>query len=922
MKEVKNQKPAAPSTVLSPAEARVLLTALTAFKQGDSSVRLPVEWSGMQGKLAETFNEVVELNERMAEELSRLRQIVGKEGKLKQRAEMGDVHGFWRDQIHCVNALIDDLVHPTSETARVIGAVAQGDLSQTMALEVDDRPLEGEFLRTAKTINKMVDQLGSFASEVTRVAREVGAEGKLGGQAKVKGLAGTWKDRCRLLLVEPDPACLATLREYLTGLESVELICASDGPRAAELLREGRLDCAIVNPDTPELRLAEVIGEMRDGNVAPPPVIAYGRRAAASVGAASVAALERIPGVHEVHSVERLLDEVVLALHLDVSRVKDEHRKVLDDIYGSTKALSGRRVLIVDDDIRNIFALSSVLEQAARSVAEESHRRASFLAEATQVMASSLDVDTILQGAAGLVVPFMADYGAIVLVNEDGSVRAQRGSCVAGWEQYLGAHRALFEAVLARCQAAVIEKGAHEMCDRLTPPPADGDAADDAPLGEIHAFPLVTRGKARGALLLALGPSERRLAGADLSLADSLAGRAAGALDNCLLYEEIQRTDRRKNEFLATLSHELRNPLAPMRAALHMLRSQSVEPERSRSLLETMDRQVAQMTRLVEDLLDISRITRGAIELRRETLDVSAEVRNAIESCQGQLEIGRHELVVNLPAEPLQVAADRVRLQQILENVILNAAKYTEPGGRIEVSAQGDASQVLIRVRDNGIGIAPDKLAQVWDLFVQVDESPDRIRKGLGIGLALVKDLVRRHGGTVEASSEGLGMGSTFTIRLPRAARQDVQSAAPAQSPGNSQAAASKRVLIVDDNVDAAETLAMMLELLGQQTRQAHEGNGALKAAVEFKPELVFMDIGLPGLSGHEIASRMRRDLGMTDTYIVALSGYGTEEDRRKSLYAGFDSHLVKPLDPSTLPSILAAADRRRDVPANAMMDP
>ena len=188
------QKAAADGAVLAAAETRALLSALTALKQGDSSVRLPVEWSGLHGKLAETFNEVVELNERMAEELSRLRQKVGKEGKLKQRADIGDVRGFWRHSIGCVNSLIDDLVHPTSETARVIGAVAQGDLSQTMALEVDDRPLEGEFLRTAKTINKMVDQLGSFASEVTRVAREVGTEGKLGGQAKVKGVAGTWKD--------------------------------------------------------------------------------------------------------------------------------------------------------------------------------------------------------------------------------------------------------------------------------------------------------------------------------------------------------------------------------------------------------------------------------------------------------------------------------------------------------------------------------------------------------------------------------------------------------------------------------------------------------------------------------------------------------------------------------------------------------
>jgi signal transduction histidine kinase/DNA-binding response OmpR family regulator len=559
-------------------------------------------------------------------------------------------------------------------------------------------------------------------------------------------------------------------------------------------------------------------------------------------------------------------------------------------------------------------------EQAARALAEESQRRATFLAEATQVMASSLDVDTILEGAAALAVPFMADYCEIVLLTEDGNVRKPHCARAPDWEQHLGGCQEAFEAMLARCGATAIEKGAHDTCDRLTMPTADGDAVDDFLAGEIHAFPLVTRGRPRGALLLALGPSGRRLAGADLSLADSLAWRAASALDNCLLYEEIQRADRRKNEFLATLSHELRNPLAPIRAAVHMLRSRSVDAERTRSLLETMDRQVAQMTRLVEDLLDISRITRGAIELRRETLDVGSEIRNAVESCLGQIEMGHHHLALTLPALPLHVVADRVRLQQILENVVLNAAKYTEPGGRIEVCAEGEGSDVVIRVRDNGIGIAPEKLLHVWDLFVQVDESPDRTRKGLGIGLALVKDLVRRHGGRVEAASEGLGKGSVFTIRLPIAEEHAVASAPPAQSAAVVPAAGSKRVLVVDDNVDAAATLSTLLELLGQETRQAHEGDGALKAAREYKPEVVFMDIGLPGLSGHEIASRMRRDLGMTDTYIVALSGYGSDEDRRKSLYAGFDSHLVKPLDPSALPGILAAAERRKDAPVTPPM--
>ena len=553
-------------------------------------------------------------------------------------------------------------------------------------------------------------------------------------------------------------------------------------------------------------------------------------------------------------------------------------------------------------------------EQAARNMAEENQRRASFLAEATQVMASSLDVDTILKGASDLVVPFLADYSAVVLTSDDGNVRARRSACVAGWDQYLGDYRQSFDGMLQQQLGRVLSQGLHAFSDRLALP-GEGDVVDEPPMGEMHAFPLVTRGKTRGALILSLGPSSRRLQGQDLSLADSLAGRAAASLDNCLLYEEIQNADRRKNEFLATLSHELRNPLAPMRAALHMLRSKPVEPEKAKTLLETMDRQVAQMTRLVEDLLDISRITRGAIELRRETLDLSAEVRNAIESCQGALEGGRHKLTVRLPeGGELKVVADRVRVQQILENLILNAVKYTEPQGHIDVTAEAELSDVVIRVRDTGIGIAPEKLSQVWELFVQVDESPERTRKGLGIGLALVKDLVKRHGGSVEAASDGLGKGSTFTVRLPRVLGPEghAQSNQPASAaPKAASDASSRRILIVDDNIDAAETLSMMLEILGQQTHKAHDGNAAIQAAADYQPDVIFMDIGLPGISGHEAASRIRKELGMSGVYMVALSGYGTEEDRRKSMYAGFDTHLVKPLDPSMLPGILSAVEKR-----------
>jgi len=695
--------------------------------------------------------------------------------------------------------------------------------------------------------------------------------------------AGPALDRSNILIVDDRLDKRVVFRTILEELDQ-NIVTASSGEEALRWLLDN--DCAVIlldvnMPGMDGLETAELIRARRKS--AHTPIIFI---------TAFADEMHTARG-YSLGAVDYILSPVVP----NILRSKVKALVQLHRLNAELKKRSDERVALVR-------------EQAARTSAEEQQRRASFLAEATQVMASSLEVDTILTGASGLVVPFLADFGAVVLVDEDGTERSRRASSVAGWDHYLGKHRASFESMLARQQQQAIETAEHAHADRLGPAP-EGDVVDDCPAGEVHAFPLVTRGKTRGALLVALGPSTRRLAGADLSLADSLAGRAAASLDNCLLYQEIQSADRRKNEFLATLSHELRNPLAPMRSALHMLRAGNVDVPKARSLLETMDRQVAQMTRLVEDLLDISRITRGVIELRREPVDVAAEVRNALESCGGPLEVGRHQLKVDLPGETMKVFADRVRLQQILENLILNAVKYTESGGRIEVRARAEGENIAISVSDNGIGIAPDKLAQVWDLFVQVDDSTERTRKGLGIGLALVRDLVKRHGGTVEAQSEGLGKGSTFIVRLPRAAANEVrETATPMELPATE--ASPRRVLVVDDNIDAAETLAMMLEILGQETRQAHDGHRAVAMAAEFQPEVVFMDIGLPGLSGHEAAARIRKDLGLTRAYMVALSGYGTDEDRRKSMYAGFDSHMVKPLDPAALPGILSAADKRR----------
>jgi signal transduction histidine kinase/DNA-binding response OmpR family regulator len=695
-------------------------------------------------------------------------------------------------------------------------------------------------------------------------------------------------DRSNILIVDDRLDKRVVFRTILEELDQV-IVTASSGEEALRWLLDN--ECAVIlldvnMPGMDGLETAELIRSRRKS--AHTPIIFI---------TAFADEMHTARG-YSLGAVDYILSPVVP----NILRSKVKALVQLHRLNAELKKRSDERVALVR-------------EQAARTMAEESQRRASFLAEAAQVMASTLDVDTILKGTAGLTVPFLADYVAIVLCDEAGATRTRHTAAVAGWDAHLGSRKAGFESLLDGEIARVVKGSERTHAERLVLPVSD-DAPDDGPEGEIHGFPLAGRGRTAGALVIALGPSGRRLAGADLGLAENLAGRAATCLENCLLYAEIQDADRRKNEFLATLSHELRNPLAPIRAALHMLRSGELDAARAAPLLETMDRQVGQMTRLVEDLLDISRITRGIIELKPEAVDISIEVKAALESCSGALQSARHQVNVRLPEVPVPVMADRVRLQQILENLILNASKYTDPGGHIEVSARAVGDEVEIRVVDDGIGIEPDKLQQVWELFVQVDDSRERTRKGLGIGLALVRDLVLRHGGRVEAASPGLGRGSTFTVHLPRApaTAASVQAAPPAAEEPRAATPAkipARKVLIVDDNVDAAETLAMMLEILGHDTRQAHDGRDAITAARDYDPDLIFMDIGLPGISGLEACEKIRNELGMRSVYLVALSGYGTEEDRRKSLAAGFDSHLVKPLDPGALPGILESGNRR-----------
>ena len=375
------------------------------------------------------------------------------------------------------------------------------------------------------------------------------------------------------------------------------------------------------------------------------------------------------------------------------------------------------------------------------------------------------------------------------------------------------------------------------------------------------------------------------------------------------LAADLSDADRRKTEFLATLAHELRNPLAPIRSGLGVMRLAGDNPAALLKVREMMERQVGHMVHLIDDLLDIARISGGKLELKRERADLKRVLVSAVETSQPLIEAARHRLQVTLPEAPLTIDADITRIAQVVANLLNNAAKYTPAGGRIALSVRQDGAMAVITVLDSGVGIPADSLKSVFDMFKQVERHMERAQGGLGIGLSLVRRLVEMHGGTVSAASAGAGQGSSFEVRLPLASGAAAAPAPRRQDAGTGQLA-GLRILVVDDNVDAALTLSMILEAGGHVTRVAHDGIAALGAAKEFLPQVAFLDIGMPGLNGYETASAMRRTPGLEGVTLVALTGWGTDSDRLRSSDAGFDHHLTKPAQLRSVQDLLASLAR------------
>jgi two-component system CheB/CheR fusion protein len=372
------------------------------------------------------------------------------------------------------------------------------------------------------------------------------------------------------------------------------------------------------------------------------------------------------------------------------------------------------------------------------------------------------------------------------------------------------------------------------------------------------------------------------------------------------LTESLREAARRKDEFLAMLAHELRNPLSPVANAVEIMRARPsrAQGERARGVVE---RQLRHMSRLIDDLLDVSRINTGKITLKRECLDLVAAIERALETAHGFIAQSEHQLEAHFPAAPVYVHADPVRVEQVITNLLHNAAKYTEAGGTIWVVLETADASARLRIRDTGIGIPPTLLGQVFDLFTQGERGLDRAQGGLGLGLTLVRNLTLLHGGSVEAFSAGIGQGSEFVVTLPLlSATAEEPTALPATPPPASfSPQPSPKVLVVDDNRDAAETLAELVELWGFEVETAHDGLSALQHASEWEPNVVFLDIGMPGLNGYEVARRLRADARFRDVTLVALTGYGQQEDFERSRAAGFDHHLVKPVDVSELEKLL-----------------
>ena len=567
----------------------------------------------------------------------------------------------------------------------------------------------------------------------------------------------------------------------------------------------------------------------------------------------------------------------------------------------------------VDHDADGPALMSGVCEDVTRR--KQTEMDLAFLAQASEELASVTDVQTTLDRIARLAVPHFADWCAIDLLRPDG--RLERVAAA-----HVDAHKAHLAHELHQRYPPdpsspsgtwnVLRSGKGMLVPEITSEMLEQATQDAELLGMLrqlglHSYigaPLQARGKALGVMTFISSQSRRRYGPGDLALAEDLARRAAAAIDNAQLVDALKDSDRAKDVFLATLAHELRNPLAPIWNGLSIIRRARGDPQRIDQVGGIIERQVGQLSRLVDDLLDMSRISAGKIELKMQPTNLLQVVTSAVEMSRPQIEAAQHQLSLKFPDASTALVADPARLAQVFSNLLINAAKYTRRGGRIDVAVEAPPQELVVRVRDNGTGIAPDMLRKVFGLFTQVQQPTERRQGGLGIGLSLVEGLVRLHGGRVEAHSDGPDHGCEFVVHLPRGPAEAVVPPVPeAEGPATraAQGAPARKVLVVDDNEDAATTVADLLSMTGSVAEVAHDGASAVERVQAFRPDFVLLDIGLPDITGYEVARRIRKLERVRQPVLIALTGWGQQQDKEAAAQAGFDQHWTKPVDPARL---------------------
>lgn len=583
---------------------------------------------------------------------------------------------------------------------------------------------------------------------------------------------------------------------------------------------------------------------------------------------------------------------------------------------GTQRPIDDSAAPIKDEDGNLVGVVLVFRDVTKRRRAEQTTR---FLADASATLASVVDYTSTLQKLARLAVPFFADWCAIDMLQPDGSLLHLAAAHADPAKAQLA--QELYRRFPPDPQAlhgiwSVIRTGKSEFIPDITDADLVANIKDPEQLRisrelgprSYIGVPLRVRGKVRGVITFITAESNRHYDLTDRSVAEDLADRATVAIENAELYRELREANRNKDEFLAMLAHELRNPLAPISNALQILQMRGVDPVTAERARDMMGRQLHHLVRLVDDLLDVSRIMQGKIELRRAPTDIAMIVARAVETARPAIDAQGHNLDITLPPEPVRVNADLVRMAQVVANLLNNSAKYTPKGGHIDLAVEHVNSDVILRIHDTGIGIARDLLPRIFDPFVQAEHGLERGQGGLGIGLTLVARLVKMHGGSVSAFSEGLGKGSEFVVRLPVVAESSTEETAPKkQRPAETKKGPRRRILVVDDNQDAADSLALLLRLQGQEVQVAHDGPSALKLAPAYAPEVVFLDIGMPGMNGYDVARRMRQLPELEKTVLIALTGWGQDEDRQRSQEAGFNHHLVKPVEPDVITGLLAS---------------